>query len=278
MIGEIAARLSGGYMSGWTYPYASGVEVTRGAIQAAIGQKPDCPGITRSWTCAERAFISIPGKVRSIHGLRTAKAAPYVKDIFPRARAGGRAAFPENNVSKCGNVLAAAPDRKSAMQAAGCAARAVLIRLEAPDEETSAFLDAGPVPVGGNNLWPPNAFSVSPALLSELARLPDPASSGTGTAPEPALVSFPAFTESGFKDYAGRSVAESLDAVRALTGLSLPPASPDGIAAGGFLGRRFWAALIRGGYQGAAYIADLLRGGESRVSETGQGAEEAGDD
>ncbi|MFP4011158.1 MAG: ATP-grasp domain-containing protein, partial [Spirochaetaceae bacterium] len=26
MVGEVAARLSGGYMSGWTYPYSSGVE------------------------------------------------------------------------------------------------------------------------------------------------------------------------------------------------------------------------------------------------------------
>ncbi|MDR1128707.1 MAG: ATP-grasp domain-containing protein, partial [Treponema sp.] len=111
MIGEIAARLSGGYMSGWTYPYASGVEVTRGAIQAAIGRKPDRLGAIRSWTCAERAFISIPGKVRSIHGLRDAKTAPYVKDLFLRAEEGGRVSFPENNVSKCGNVIASAPDR-----------------------------------------------------------------------------------------------------------------------------------------------------------------------
>ncbi|MDR2785361.1 MAG: ATP-grasp domain-containing protein [Treponema sp.] len=280
MIGEIAARLSGGYMSGWTYPYASGVEVTKGAIQAAIGQKPDCLDVTRSWTCAERAFISIPGKVRSIHGLRDAKAAPYVKDIFLRAEEGGRVTFPENNVSKCGNVLAAAPGRKSAMDAADSAARAVLIRLEAPDEATAAFLDA--VPAGTDSVWPPGAFPLSPALVSALARLPDPAGPegealpGTEAAREPALVPFPAFTESGLKDYAGRGVEESLDAVRALTGLSLPVASPDRAAEGGLLGRRFWAALIRGGYQGAAYIADLLRNG-NYTSGAGEGAEEAGD-
>jgi hypothetical protein len=95
-------------------------------------------------------------------------------------------------------------------------------------------------------------------------------SPGTG----PALVPFPAFTESGLKDYAGRSVEQSLDAVRALTGLSLPVTpSPGRAAAGGLLGRRFWAALIRGGYQGAAYIVDLLYGGKPDVS-----GEEAGDD
>ena len=285
MIGEIAARLSGGYMSGWTYPYASGVEVTRGAIQAAIGQRPDCLDVTRSWTCAERAFISIPGRVRSIHGLRDAKTAPYIKDIFLRAEKGGQVAFPENNVTKCGNIIAAAPDRKSAMDAADFAARTVLIRLEAPDETTAAFLDAdaGSVPAAvaaGNGAWPPDAFSVSPSIVSALARLPDPAvraeeaSPETDTAPEPALIPFPVFTESGLRDYAGRSVEESLDAVRALTGLSLPAASPDKAGTGGLLGRRFWAALIRGGYQGAAYIADLSRGGSDTPGT--ENAEEAG--
>ena len=40
MIGEIAARLSGGYMSGWTYPYSSGFEVTEAAIEIAMGLPP----------------------------------------------------------------------------------------------------------------------------------------------------------------------------------------------------------------------------------------------
>ena len=40
MIGEIAARLSGGYMSGWTYPYSSGVEPTRAAVLLAMGKDP----------------------------------------------------------------------------------------------------------------------------------------------------------------------------------------------------------------------------------------------
>ncbi|MDR1410570.1 MAG: ATP-grasp domain-containing protein [Spirochaetaceae bacterium] len=266
MIGEIAARLSGGYMSGWTYPYASGVEVTRGAIRAAIGLRPDRLGASRSWTCAERAFISIPGRVRSIHGLRDAKAAPYVKDLFLRAVEGGRVSFPENNVSKCGNVIASAPDRESAMDAADSAARSVLIRLEAPGKETDAFLAARPSPAGtapGAEAapWPPDAFSVGPSVISALARLPDPLPCEGQASPalaEPALVPFPAFAESGLKDSAGRGVEESLDAVRAVTGFSLPVKTLPRGAADNRLGRCFWAALIRGGYQGAAYIADLL--------------------
>ncbi|GHV82207.1 hypothetical protein AGMMS49991_07650 [Spirochaetia bacterium] len=281
MIGEIAARLSGGYMSGWTYPYASGVEVTRGAILAALGQKPDGLTPTRAWTCAERAFISIPGKVRSIHGIEGAKAAPHVNNLFLRAESGGQVKFPENNVSKCGNIIASAPDRETAVIAAEAAARSVLIRLEAPDSETAAFLaqsetspaakpgpdqDTRCPPDAGHSAdsWrPPNAFAVSPDIAALLAALPDPAIPADSTGPHsPALVPFPAFTESGLLDYAGRSVEASLAAVRTITGLALPvkPYSGPGGDTGVdpfFLGRQFWAALIRGGYQGAAYIADL---------------------
>ena len=37
MIGEIAARLSGGYMSGWTFPYASDLNLTKQGILIAAG-------------------------------------------------------------------------------------------------------------------------------------------------------------------------------------------------------------------------------------------------
>ena len=66
----------------------------------------------------------------------------------------------------------------------------------------------------------------------------------------------------------GRSVAESLRAVRELTGLLLPeignsaPDFTDNIGSfleSRFLGRSFWAALARGGYQGAVYYINQLR-------------------
>ncbi len=257
MIGEIAARLSGGYMSGWTYPYASGVEPTRGAIAVAIGRDPGDLRATRDWVCAERAFISIPGGVRGISGQEQARALPFVQDLFFRVAPGSRVRFPENNVTKCGNVIAAAPDRDRAVRAAGEAVRAIAIRLQAPDAETDAFLDAfsfgdpGSVP-----RFPPDAFSLSAALWAELRALPDPEPVPSG---DFALLPFPGFAAGALADYVGRGVAESLDLVRALTGAKLPPAEEAGDAPR--LGRRFWAALVRGGYQGAAYLLDRLGAG-----------------
>jgi biotin carboxylase len=270
MIGEIAARLSGGYMSGWTYPYASGVEVTRGAILAALG-RPWSPGPDRKGTSAERAFISIPGKVRSIHGLDQARAMNHVKDIFLRITGGSPVRFPENNVGKCGNVISAAPSRNAAVLAAESAARTILIRLEPDQPETDAFL--GHVAAGGS--FPPCAYTLSPELRGALDSLPNPPvpaiSRAAHETPFMEIYPFPAFSGSELRDYAGRTPEESLAAIRIITGLPLPIIEK-GVSQNIVLGRLFWSALVRGGYQAAVYFIDTIlktnsRGEDSPVYE-----------
>jgi biotin carboxylase len=265
MIGEIAARLSGGYMSGWTYPYASGAEPAKGAILAALGRKPEGLKPSKNHTSAERAFISIPGKVESLHNIEEARKMPFVKDLFLRTAPGGKTAFPENNVGKCGNIISAAPDRRSAAEAAEKAARRILIRLQAPNADTGAFLAVSPaLPAGQTSAgqrFPPDAFTVPLYIRSALAELPDHYGAfkpGGGLS----IIAFPAFQDSGLTDYAGRSVEESLDAVRELTGLPLPLITGEEASFSdnkrGVLGLPFWAALIRGGYQAAVYTLDSL--------------------
>ena len=259
MIGEIAARLSGGYMSGWTYPYSSGAEPIRAAILGAVGRKPDCLVPLKTWTSAERAFISIPGTVKEISGIDAARNRPFVKDLFLRAACGGKADFPRNNVSKCGNIISAAPDRASAVEAAESAARSILIRLDPCDPETEKFLSNA----GAD--FPPDAYPLGPELKKALAALPDTKLQGQGE--DLQIVPFPAFQASGLKDYAGRSVAETLEVVRELSGLTLPefqaenaekkPESSDNNK-NNILGRPFWSAIARGGYQGAVYYVEQL--------------------
>jgi len=41
MIGELAARLSGGFMSAYTYPLSTGVNLMRAVIEIALGQEPE---------------------------------------------------------------------------------------------------------------------------------------------------------------------------------------------------------------------------------------------
>lgn len=265
MIGEIAARLSGGYMSGWTYPLASGVEPTDAALSLAVGEQALGLEPKLSRTCAERAFISIPGTLRELRGVDAARSAPGVAAFFLRASPGAKLRFPENNVSKCGNVIAVADGRADAAAAAEGAARAVLLRLSPGDLDTDAFLAAAP----GTCAFPPDAYVCGPEMLGALGDLPE-GSLTTGSSGGPAvpaaarslrLASFPAFADSGLLDYQGRSVRDALASVESLTGTTLrfvaPSEDPE-------LGRGFWRAFVRGGYQGGAYVIDSLlegRGG-----------------
>jgi biotin carboxylase len=249
MIGEIAARLSGGYMSGWTYPYSSGALPIKGAILAAMGQKPEGLVPTKNWTCAERAFISIPGTVKSISGIEQAREQKHVNNVFLRIAEGGKVSFPENNVTKCGNIIASAPDRTTAATAAETAARLILIRLDPADTETEEFLSSTAV-------FPPDAFQLTSEIKSALSQLPD-FPTPHSPLPAPRIFPFPAFMSSNLKDYMGRSVKESLEAVRKLTGFSLPITEKNAENEV-VLGRSFWTAFIRGSYQGAVYYIDNL--------------------
>jgi biotin carboxylase len=140
MIGEIAARLSGGYMSGWTFPYSSGFEVTKAAIDIAMGRKPDLPKERKGWASAERAILSIPGMVREVLGVEAAAKMHAIQNVFMRVSPGSKVAFPRNNVEKCGNVISMARYYDDAAKAAEKAANSILIRLEPGNPETDAFL------------------------------------------------------------------------------------------------------------------------------------------
>jgi biotin carboxylase len=159
-IGEIAARLSGGYMSGWTYPYASGINLTEQALRIALGDAPSIPltGMPKEplSTSAERAWVSIPGIVKSVSGYDDAEKIPHVKDIFPRIKEGDIVNFPVNNVEKCGNIISCAENREEAVQSAESAVKKIIIRLDPKGESTKTFLEEDPF-----TEFPPSAYQVS---------------------------------------------------------------------------------------------------------------------
>ncbi len=128
VIGEIAARLSGGYMSGWTYPYASGIQPTLHAMRIALGEKGAIPKPSLNLVCAERAFISMPGEVETVD-LPNREDFPAVRDLFVRVQKGSLVGFPTNNVEKCGNVLAVGSHREEIVQIADDFVRKIIVRL-----------------------------------------------------------------------------------------------------------------------------------------------------
>lgn len=258
-VGEIAARLSGGYMSGWTYPHASGIEPTAEALDIACGINPPEAKPLRNWVCAERAFISIPGRIKEVINLDSAAAYHGITELFSRIAPGDMVDFPVNNVEKCGNVIAAGPDRKDVETAAAASARSILIRLCPGEAATAAFLD-GSSSSNGNHLedWPPHAYSgLSAMVLACIDSMPDILKHASpvrtiSVAPVQGLDAETAL------DWQGRTVAEGLEAVRQLTGATI------GLEADLVLGCRFWRAFIRGGYQAATWVIDTARSGHGK--------------
>ncbi len=249
MVGEIAARLSGGYMSGWTCPLSCGVEVTQAALNVAVGLPPGDLNPRFSRVVAERAFISIPGKVARVHGADEVRMLPQVVEVFVRAGPGDSVVFPRNNVEKCGNVIAVADTREAAERAARGALGRIFIRLEPLNEITTRFLFHGT----GND-----AFAVSdPEILRQLEAMPlfcgDP---GSWRPAGPLLVQrFPAVESLSARDWHGQLAAEALRTALDSGTQLVQPAQPDSLV----LARAFWKAFVRGGSQGARYVLDSVR-------------------
>lgn len=190
-IGEIAARLSGGYMSGWTFPYSSGFDLTEQALKIACSIKPEkllsrrkqipylppesCKNFSSPFNLfeipqdsfsAERAWISIPGTVKDVLGLSEAEKVSGIMDVIPlKLKHGEKVSFPRNNVSKCGNVISKADTLDSAVSSAEKAVSKIIVRLKENDEETEKFLNS--VFLEDEKNFPPDAYSFYPEIKND---------------------------------------------------------------------------------------------------------------
>ncbi|MBQ9494642.1 MAG: ATP-grasp domain-containing protein [Treponema sp.] len=265
MIGEIAARLSGGYMSGWTYPYASGCNLTEQALLIACGKTPEaleamrrsvqftppdsCSGseapyvlydVPCTQTSSERAWISIPGVVKEVVGVAHAASRAQVNDVFPRAAQGECVVFPRNNVQKCGNVLSLAKTRAESVAAAERAVSDIVLRLEADNADTDAFL-AG-MEEKSETQFPPSAYSAPPDIESICGVIPQNARVSDNIPAQ--LATLHASQE---RDWNCRTFLQTCELFDELC------KNHDEFDA-----KKLWKNCVRGGVQGMLYFADTL--------------------
>ncbi len=261
MIGEIAARLSGGYMSGWTFPYASDLNLTEQAIEIALGRRPLALESSRfplaidgagyqmfSYECsrssAERAWISIPGRVKEVLFLQDAAKIPGVRDVFPRAKAGDAVVFPKNNVEKCGNVVAVAQRRDDAVKAAENAAKTVTLVLEKGNPLTDSFLEMKRAKEDGH--FPPEAFQL-PKEVDRAFNFELDCESERKIGQYDLISSCVPNSLSScmdIKDWNNLTLLETIE--------KFDKMNPNH---GELNYKKFWLALIRGGIQGALYVS-----------------------
>lgn len=134
-VGEIAARLSGGFMSTHTYPYATGIDLMENILRIHLGMGIGDVKPKRDYVSIERAIIPSPGVVERIAGVEKALSLPYVKDVFVDVKIGDRIREPQNNLDKAGHVIVCAPTYQEALHASHQAVRAIEVKTRPTEEE-----------------------------------------------------------------------------------------------------------------------------------------------
>ena len=142
MIGEIAARISGGFLSGWTYPYSSGVYPHENLIRLHLGEPPVTWIEEKLGFSAERVLLSIPGKLKEVINLNNTSNYPGIKLIHLHVKPGDELHFPCNNAQRCGSVISFSKGRSDAIYRAQVAAANTILRLEPNNKETLKWLKA----------------------------------------------------------------------------------------------------------------------------------------
>lgn len=105
IIGEVAGRLSGGYMSSYTYPLSSGINLMEAVIKLSLGVSPFPLQEQTLGVVIERAVISKPGKVIGVKYVQETMNCPGVKKVFIHVQKGDKILSPENNLMKSANVI-----------------------------------------------------------------------------------------------------------------------------------------------------------------------------
>jgi len=142
MIGELAARLSGGFMSAYTYPLATGVDLMRAMIEVALGQEPGNLDPVINRVAIERAIIPKPGIVKSISGLEEALKVPGIEEIFLNIKEGDRINVPTSNVEKSGNIIATGKTLKEAEAAVAACMKLLVVETTSDPEITMKNIHA----------------------------------------------------------------------------------------------------------------------------------------
>ena len=133
---EIAARLSGGWMSAYTYPLATGVNLYKAAIQIALGEKPTDLTPKISLVSAERSLLPPAGKILSIRGVEEARKIKGVKEIILMKEAGDMAEEPRSNMGKVGYVITVGKTREEAIRVNNLVRETLKIQIGAPSDLT----------------------------------------------------------------------------------------------------------------------------------------------
>lgn len=178
--GEVAGRLSGGFMSGWTFPLASGVHPVQEAILLALGQQPQNPEYSLNQAVAEGALIGLPGVLNGWVHLSSHRELRGLQEMFFLKEPGQEVIFPTSNVEKIANIIVSAADLEQARSRLMEARRRLVPRLQAHHPATENWLSRPSQPAFRNGrdwygvLWEDRVQdlrNVNPELWKKLSQV-----------------------------------------------------------------------------------------------------------
>lgn len=114
---EVAARLSGGFMSSHTFPFATGIPLHEYMVRIALGEQLPELIPTKNLISVERSIVLPPGIIKKISIPENISQQQYIKYFSFRAKEGDIISPPKNNLDKQGNIIATAPTRELALRA-----------------------------------------------------------------------------------------------------------------------------------------------------------------
>lgn len=130
---EIAARLSGGWLSSDQIPLHTGVDFVGAAIRLALGDAVDPAALvpSRSQGVAIRYAFPAPGRVLAVEGVAEAAALPGVHRLSCFVRAGDVLPPTSNHTQRAACAIAVGATREEAVARAQAAIDALVIRTAA---------------------------------------------------------------------------------------------------------------------------------------------------
>ena len=129
-VGEIAARLSGGFMSSHTFPLSTGVDLYQAAIRIALGEEPGDLRPNRQRVAVERGILCEPGKLTLLGGREAMAAVPGIAAVFFTKKPGEVMPSATSNLDKVGHIVATADTLEGAEEIVAEARRHLELRTD----------------------------------------------------------------------------------------------------------------------------------------------------
>ena len=129
---EMAARLSGGWMSSGLIPLTSGVNIVETILEISLGRLPELKKLQPQWKkhAALRYFFPREGHLKQIDGFEQVSELPWVRMVEFYKKIGERIGRPASHADRTGGFLVEGNSRQEVLDRSACVYNRIKIITE----------------------------------------------------------------------------------------------------------------------------------------------------